>query len=53
MLKLRVQRGYTSSKDVFGYIRVCTFVDQNNAAKLVNIKLPCSVEDKLYLLVLC
>ena len=52
-LKLPIQRGYTSSKDVFGYIHVCTFVVQNSAAKLVNIKLPCSVEDKLYLLVLC
>lgn len=51
MLKLPIQRGYTSSKDVFGYIR-SHLVDQNNAAALVNIKLPCSVEDKLCLLVL-
>lgn len=32
---------------------VCPFVVQNSAAKLVNIKLPRSVEDKLYLPVLC
>ena len=32
---------------------VSPFVVQNSAAKLVNIKLPSSVEDKLYLLVLC
>ena len=32
---------------------VSPFVVQNSAAKLVNIKLPSSVEDKLYLPVLC
>lgn len=32
---------------------VSPFVVQNSAAKLVNIKLPCSEEDKLYLPVLC